>query len=215
MKFVFGNIHELKETAVRPSLSNLTLKLLSEYYEAFLMPFIYKYELDDGTYLKLRCNDYNFAHLLGLEDIVKNELKRQRRSTEIPNYKGKVAFDSCKNGTLTFDSIRAIDRKKLNSYRLKSMYFFLIPELLINPDVVEYDQTKSGSKINANLLFYKEEFNAYVHLGIIKESEKSGFFVPSTMLIEIINEDKGKDGTQHIKNQTPKNIIKENRIIIN
>jgi hypothetical protein len=214
MSSVFTDIHALRNTSVRPTLSSLTLKLLSEYYEAFMMPFINTFKLDDGTDLKLRFNDYNFGHLLGLEDIVKNELRNQRRSSEIPNYKGKAAFDSCKNGTITYDSIRAIDRRRLNNYRLKSMYFHLIPDLLANPDVVEYDQTKSGSAINAKLLFYKEEFSANVHLGVLKEDPMSDFFIPSTLLIEIIDKVKGKDGKQHIDNQTPKIILDRDRIII-
>ncbi|MEW4412678.1 hypothetical protein [Clostridium sp. AN503] len=91
------NIIQLKHLKSKPKINDISLHLLCEYYEAFLNPFIYQYEIEFANHtkkkLKLKFELENFCHLLGLESVAKNSVK----SAERFQYKGKTGCSHCRN----------------------------------------------------------------------------------------------------------------------
>lgn len=62
---------QLIESKSKSKISDISLLLLSDYYEKYLIPFIYTYKIttknDNVRYIKLRFDSFRFCHLLGIE----------------------------------------------------------------------------------------------------------------------------------------------------
>jgi len=87
---------ELKSLSIKPRINDISLKILSEYYEMFLYPFIYHYHIKsvkEERVIELRFNLENFCHLLGIESIVKYSVPMK----ELHNYRGKAGWDNISN----------------------------------------------------------------------------------------------------------------------
>lgn len=68
---------ELRTLNIKPRINDISLKILSEYYQMFLAPFIYNYHIVSKTEekdIKLNFELENFCHLLGIESTVKNSV---------------------------------------------------------------------------------------------------------------------------------------------
>ena len=65
--------YELKNLREKPRINDLSLETLRQYYEYYLNPFIYHYNITytDGSQknLELRFDQENFCHLLGIESV--------------------------------------------------------------------------------------------------------------------------------------------------
>ena len=84
---------ELKALSIKPRINDISLKVLSEYYEMFLYPFIYHYHrksIDEEKDIELRFEKENFCHLLGIESIVKYSVPMRN----LHNYKGENGWDN-------------------------------------------------------------------------------------------------------------------------
>ncbi len=87
---------ELKDLSIKPRINDISLKILSEYYEIFLWPFVYHYHItsSNGTKdVKLQFEYENFCHLLGIEATVRNSVPR----TELHNYRGADGWNNVRN----------------------------------------------------------------------------------------------------------------------
>lgn len=183
------NIIQLRHLRPKPKINDISLHLLCEYYEAFLNPFIYQYEIEFANHtkkkLKLKFELENFCHLLGLESVAKNSVK----SAERFQYKGKTGWNNVKTGKIDIKHLKQLNKKQFQSVKAKQIYFYLLPQLLEKPLAVIYERSKvyPPTKIECKLLLYNTCDNVVVHLGI-EETENDGEFIPRTFFVEKISE---------------------------
>lgn len=202
---------QLFNSTQNPRINMITLDLLREYYETFLIPFNYKYEIsneatiNDKREFELRFEQENFCHLFGLESIVSKNVRN------INLYKGQVGWDNIKKGIITFKDLKSKNQFGFNDNKARFVFFYLLPKLVESPQAVLFDPTKvlSHTKIDCEILFYDEYEKANIHIGI-KKDEELGYYIPKTFLIKKINDK--SDGLRFIKDQqkiTVSKIIKE------
>ena len=63
---------ELRNLSIKPKINDISLKVLSEYYEMFLYPFVYNYYIkteEGDKNIELRFDLENFCHLLGVDEV--------------------------------------------------------------------------------------------------------------------------------------------------
>ena len=90
---------ELRNLSIKPKINDISLKVLSEYYEMFLYPFVYNYYIkteEGDKNIELRFDLENNCHLLGVETIVKNSVSYR----DLHNYKGKDGWDNVSNSII-------------------------------------------------------------------------------------------------------------------
>ncbi len=190
---------QLRECQSKPKINDISLILLSEYYEKYLMPFIYTYKIinkdKEVRYIKLRFDSFRFCHLLGIESIVKTNINRK----DIHNYKGNDGWNNIKQGVITINSLKKINKGKYKSKKDKMVFFYLIPRIIDNPRGVIYykEKVSENNTIECEMLFYDEFEKSYVHLGI--DSDKDGVYYPRTFFIERVTDK--NDGKKYINNQ--------------
>lgn len=185
-----------------PTLDQVDLRLLTEYYELYLEPYMYEFELDDGEIITLKFNRDNFCHLIGIHKPA--EKKFGRKSPKVADYKGNIGYNRIKENKITKQSLKALNKGAYKDMRDSIVNFYLIHRMLENPQVVYY--TKTVNRITSvDFLIYNKESKFYIHLGIIKQ-KKQNHYAPSTLLIELITEQ--STGTKFIEGQTAVNITK-------
>lgn len=203
---------ELRELTIKPKINDITLEMLSEYYEKFLYPFIFTYKIvrnQKTEEISLRFNTRNFCHLLGIESIAKRAVK----FSELHNYRGEEGWKNIKNGVIDIKHLKMLNKKQFQNVKAKYVYFYLIPTLLESPLAVNYDKRKvlPPTKIECELLFYSIYENAVIHLGLEKDS-KEDYYIPRTFFVEKLREAENKG--MYIDNQEHISVTKERRIIM-
>lgn len=179
---------ELKSLSIKPRINDISLKILSEYYEMFLYPFIYHYHIKtvkEERVIELRFNLENFCHLLGIESIVKYSVPMK----ELHNYRGKDGWDNISNLVIDFQLLKSLNKNKFKNIKAKYVYFYLLMDLVENPIAVNYDVQNVNpiTNIDCEILFYSKvkNDNAIIHLGI--EKSISGFYFPKTFFVEKVS----------------------------
>jgi hypothetical protein len=205
---------QLYDVTIKPDIVDLTLNILREYYETYLNPYIYQFEIIDdvqGTSksIELRFDQDNFCHLLGIATIVKHTVNRDT----LKQYKGQPGWDNIVNGTITLASLKDKKTKKqFNSKKNKYVFFYLIPKLIESPKAVLYDATivDGNTQIDCEILFYDNLQNSYVHLGI-EFNEELGYYRPRTFFVEKITPPH-KNGMKYVENQKEINVTKLDKL---
>lgn len=175
-------VEELHNLEKKPKIDQINLKILLEYWIQYLQPFEFQYMLEDenSSAISLRFPSENFAHLLGVETIAK------RGGVKYPDtkkYKGQQAYDSILAETLTFESLKSLNKTIFKSVKDKFLYFYQIPYLVEEAsEIINFSKTP-GSLIECELLIYNDMHGVYVHLGLEKE-DSGQFYIPRTFLIE-------------------------------
>ena len=206
------NALELKELTIKPKINDISLDVPREFYEIFLLPFIYTYKIiqsDGRKTIAVRFNTCKLCQLLGVETIAKRAVKY----SELHNYRGEDGWNNVKNGVIDIKHLKTLNKKKFLSVKAKYVYFYLIPSLLEKPLAVNYDKSKvmPPTSIDCELLFYSEYDNAVIHLGLEQEEENE-FYFPRTFFVEKLGKPKKND--IYIDNQEPIIVTKQNRIIM-
>lgn len=180
---------ELRGLEVKPRINDIDLNVLQEYYEMYLNPFIYQYDISDDksiSSIELRFDEENFCHLMGIESIVRFSVPKK----DIHNFKGKDGWDNIKNIGLSFKDLKNYNKSKFKSVKAKFVYFYLVPEIIEKPIAVEFknEDVDPPTRIDCDILFYTQEENAVVHLGI-KKDDDLGYYIPKTFFVEKLNDD--------------------------
>jgi len=204
------SLEELFSSEINPSINKISLDLLRQYYDEIMKPNTYKFLIcnnDEIDEIVLKFPKDSFCHLLGVESIVKGSVPYRLLS----DYRGENGWDNIKNQTLTFSSLKKINKKNFNNNKSKMVFFYLVPRLLENAKVIRFNQELVGgnTKIECDLLFFDTLQNAYVHLGI--KSTDVGYYVPRTFLIEKVTE-KNK-GTKFIDQQSELEVKERYKIV--
>lgn len=196
------DIHTFANLIETPTLDQVELKLLTDYFEHYLEPYIYEIELDDGQVIRLKFNRDNFCHLIGAHKPA--EKKFGQKSGIVYSYKGNKGYKRIKSGKITKSSLKNLNKSAYKDMRDKIVNFYLIHRLLDNPEAAYY--TKVVNNVTSiDILIYKEQKKSYIHLGIIKKDNQN-YYVASTFLIEPITAN--SDGKKFVEGQTPINIRK-------
>lgn len=206
------NCIQLNELNANPRISDISLDLLREYYETYLNPFEYHYNVIDETNqydIELRFDQENLCHLLGLESIVKYNINRN----ELHNYKGQKGWNNIKDGNITINSLKDINKSRFKSGKDKMVFFYLVPNLIKTPKAIYFDNSllEPPTRIHSKIIFFSEYFNSILHLGIEPNDDKL-YYVPRTLLIERITDK--NDGTKYIKDQQQIELEVKNRVIM-
>lgn len=200
------DVKTLSELTSKPYIDQISLELLRQFYEQFLEPFTYTFELDNGVTVNLDFEKENFCHLVGIEKLAKNVVRRQDRY----KYFGYEGYKNVQNGTITIKHLKDLARKRINFIKDKLVFFYLLPRVVEAPSILlDFVSAPDGSKIEAKLLAYDSTEEVYVHLGI-DEDETTGRHFPRTFFTERINET--NDGTKFIKGLTPFKVTSANKI---
>lgn len=202
---------ELKDLAVKPKINDISLTVLQEYYQMFLMPFVYTYYMAVGEEIrefKLRFDSIRFCHLLGIESIAKYHVKIK----DLCNYRGMNGWNNIQNGLINFKHLKLLNKSKFQSVKAKFVYFYLIPELIEEPLAVLFDGNKVNPpvSIESEILFYSTYDNAVIHLGIDMDDE--GIYFPRTFFVEKLGNANVDD--IYTVNQTKIEVVKEQRTIL-
>lgn len=202
---------ELNDLAVKPKINDISLAVLQEYYQMFLMPFVYTYYVavgEDVREFKLRFDSDKFCHLLGIESIAKYHVKIK----DLCNYRGTNGWNNIQNGSIDFKHLKSLNKSKFQSVKAKFVYFYLIPELIEEPLAVLFDGNKVDPpvSIESEMLFYSTYDNAVIHLGIDVDDE--GIYFPRTFFVEKLGNANVDD--IYTVNQTKIEVVKERRTIL-
>ena len=173
---------DLRGLEIKPRINDIDLDVLQDYYEKFLNPFIYEYDIqdeDEHKSIRLRFDEENFCHLVGLESIVKHSVPRK----ELHNYKGQDGWQFIKNTGLSFKELKSLNKSKFKSIKAKFVYFYLMPDIVEKPIAVNFrnEDVNCNTRIDCDILFYTKDENAVVHLGI-KMDENLGYYIPKPEL---------------------------------
>nr|WP_275403052.1 PBECR4 domain-containing protein [Sporosarcina limicola] len=184
------------------------MNLLREYYETYLNPYIYQFEIVDESgekpvkrTIELRFDQENFCHLFGLESIV----RRHVRNTG--PYKGQAGWDTIKNGIIDFSDLKVKNKGGFTDNKARFVFFYLVPRLFESPKGLLFDPDKVSvnTYVDCELLFYDQFQKTYVHIGIM-EDINLGYYIPKTFLIEKMT--KQSDGQKYIKRQQTIHVTK-------
>lgn len=197
--------HTFATLTVKPTLDQIDLIVLTDYYEKYLEPFQYEFELEDGNEIKLKFNRDNFCHLLGIHKPA--EKKFGKGKPQIYSFKGMKGYMRIKDGTINKAMLKGLNKSAYNDMRSSLVNFYQIHRMLDNPQAVYY--TNVVNRINSvDILIYNQTINSYIHLGIVKK-ERQNYYSPSTFLIESITAHSA--GNKFIEGQTPLTIIKTSK----
>ncbi|MFJ7371558.1 PBECR4 domain-containing protein [Lysinibacillus sp. NPDC098008] len=194
---------ELEET---PTLDKVDLLLLTEYYEAYLVPYIYSIRFEDGSEIEIKFNQDNFCHLIGLHKPA--EKKFGKHSYQVKLYKGNKGYVRIKDGSITKPKLKALNKGAYSDMRDKMVNFYKIHTLLENAEAVYYT-TVVNNITSIDILLYESTTKSYIQLGILKKDNQT-YYIPTTFLIEPITEH--SDGKKFIKDQAPVKIEKREKI---
>ncbi|MGG0825163.1 PBECR4 domain-containing protein [Paenibacillus turicensis] len=190
----------------KPRIDQISLKLLQQYYEQYLEPYIFIFRLDNGETIHLEFHKKHLCHLLGIERIAKGSVK----SKDLHKYSGIEGFRNIQNGIITKEHLKRLNKGKFNSAKDKLIFFYLLPSIIDSPQILlDFVARDVHSLIQAKLLAYVSTEQAYVHLGIDQDHINMRFF-PRTYLIERITQT--SDGTKFIKDQSPLKVVKTDKV---
>lgn len=174
------DIHTFAGQTKNPSIDQLTVKLLQEYYDHYLYPNKYRYELDDKNVVELVFNKENLCHLLGIETIIQKAVPMNQHV----NYKGMRGYDNITNGTITFETLKHMDKKRFKSGKDKFVFFFWLHKLVESPNLLLEYRSITSTQIVCDFMLYDTDAYVIAHLGVTKDRE---LYYPRSFLIERIN----------------------------
>lgn len=181
---------ELLKLTRLPKITEISLKLLQEFYDIYICPNIYLFELEDKSIIKLEFLGVNLCHLLGFQHIVPYKLKKF--------YSGENGYIGILNGDITIKKLRSINEKNFSRDKDKILCFPYIYKLLQHCEIIRFSNIIGHSKITCEFILHDTHYERRIHLGIEKD-EKRGVYYPRTFLIERDNGNKFVVNQQQLK----------------
>jgi hypothetical protein len=200
------DVQTLSKLDKKPYIDQITLELLRQFYEEFLEPYVFIFELENGVSVNLDFHKESFCHLVGIEKLARNVVSKKDRH----KYVGVNGYENIKNGTITLKELRDAAKKRINLIKDKLVFFYLIPQIIESPTILlDFITAPDGSNIEAQFIAYSSTEEVYIHLAI-DEDEKTGRHFPRSFFAERINE--SNDGTKFIKGQTPLKVVSTKKV---
>lgn len=162
------NLSDLESHPTRTKQHEISISLLANYYETYLHPNYYDFELNNGVTVRIDFHKEHFCHLVGIDQISTAKFKNPN-DTRLFMYRGKNGFRRSKNGKYEFNHLRALHQYEFNKQKDKMFFFHFIHTMLdsVNLTLVNYTII-SGSTIRCDFMFYDTYDNALLHLGVEK-----------------------------------------------
>lgn len=200
------SLENLLESNGRINLDQISIKLLAEYYEEYLMKYIYCFELENGVTIELKFSAKDFCHLIGIQQLSQNKYDLNKRKNRKKNinpflYSGNRGFKRSKQGKCEFNHLKALHKSYYEKFEndMKCNFFHLIHKLLDSNNLKLVDFVElNDSKIKCDLIFHDEFDQALLHLGIEKEKNDDHYF-PRTFFVRYLsktNHDKFVEGRE-------------------
>lgn len=190
----------------KPKLDEIDFNTLIDYYEKYLAPYIYEFELDNGDKFSLKFGWQHFPHLIGLHKPA--EAAFGRKSPKVLRYKGMYGYKQLKKGKITKETLKNLNKSAYKDMKSKMVNFYLLHKFLTRNDAAEYIRVQNNIN-NIDILLYEKQDDFYIHLGITKAGGE-GQYAPTTFFIESITEH--STGDKYIQGQNPLQIVVYRRI---
>jgi hypothetical protein len=165
---------ELLNLTRLPKITEISLKLLQSFYDIYICPNIYMFELEDKSIINLEFLDVNLCHLMGFQHIVPYKLKKF--------YSGENGYMGILNEDITIKKLRSIDERKFSRDKDKILCFSHLYHLLQDCEIIRFNNVVGHSKITCEFILYDTHFERRIHLGIQKD-EKRNVYYPRTFLV--------------------------------
>jgi len=172
---------ELLNLTRLPKISEISLKLLQEFYDIHICPNIYVFQLENKNIIKLEFLDVNLCHLMGFQHIVPYKLKKF--------YSGENGYMGVLNGNITIKKLRSIDERKFSRNKDKILCFSFLYQLLRHCEIIRFNNITGNSKVTCEFILYDTHYERRIHLGIEKD-EKREIYYPRTFIVERDNSDR-------------------------
>jgi phage-Barnase-EndoU-ColicinE5/D-RelE like nuclease4 len=180
------DIHTFAQLNRNPSITDISLKMLQDYYDHYLLNNTYEYHLQDGQVISVPFLEKDMCHLLGIKKLIDG--KGGIHPSKYGNYLGVNGYKNIKNGTIDFKHLKKIGGKRFNFSKDKMVFFFLVHRMAEAPHdkiFVEYEP-KEGSRVSVRFLVYDICETGVGHLGINFDDDKQIWF-PQSYMTERIN----------------------------
>lgn len=193
------NVNNLINIKYIPDLSNISLKLLFEFYEEYLCKRVYKFTLEDGQIIKVTFKDVSeIYHISGIKHLYKNNFMD-----------GSKFADGVCEGKIDFVSLEKINPNAFNDFSERIRSFACIDTILKNCEYLWFAEGKiAGTKITVKYLLLKAIEGYNLHLGI-DTYNKGRTYYPKTLLVT-----KGASKNKFVNKASEKYKVKRLEIII-
>ncbi|WP_162932899.1 PBECR4 domain-containing protein [Brevibacillus laterosporus] len=198
-EIIMHTVNSLASVNESVKISEISLELLLNYYEFSLTPYIFKYEVEGMPTIELTFPPAQFCHLLAIEKIMTANRKNFKNARE---YRGLLGYEKIKNCSITLETLKKPPyNEQFGRNKRKFTNFHLIPNLLEQPELIKFDGSKvnPSTEIRADIVFYNQITNYYLHLGIIKTKEEGNKFVAKSFFVH--SKSGTSDGNKFIVNQ--------------
>lgn len=187
-----------------PPINQISLQLLQDYYDHYLYPNKYCFELENLDVIEVLFNKKNLCHLLGIVTVIEKAIHMSQHF----EYKGIRGYTKIKDGTLTINELKRIDKKRFGLSKDKMVFFYWIHKILESPNLVLKYQQTSESHISCDFLLYDiRDGHAIAHLGLVKDGN---VYYPKSFFIERVTEH--SDGKKHITDQEEIRIVSVSKV---
>lgn len=172
------SIKELKEfqkNRTVPNNDQISLKLIQQYFEEYILPYKYTYSCDNSLTITFNIEKEQFCHLL---------YGSPGKISKAKSYKGMEGYCKIANETITFNNL---DHSLKHKAKIRSKNFIFLETLLDKPKIIQYNGNivKKGndikigeSLIDASFLMNKDINDQQMHFFIKNISSKK--IVPIT-----------------------------------
>jgi hypothetical protein len=182
-------IDDLNNNQSIANIKEVSLSLITDYYEKELMSLEFSYLLRSGKTLTIAFEKSHFAHLIGLQYV-----------SNTSHYKGMSAWNGIRDGSFTLDKLKETNKHGYSTVEDRIRFFPLLKKALFNPFACIYEATNienssNKSQLVCDFIIYDEIDNRYIHLGISKYHPSSLRCFPRSFFTQ--------DSNAYIKNQIP------------
>lgn len=157
-----------------PRENDLSLQTIQSFYKEHLCDRLFIFHLDDDTrkQIKLRFDEKDLCHLLGIHYIVKGMRNKY-------DYAGRKGYKLLEDGTVTFDFLKQTNKKWFKSIKKRMLYFPFVYQIIHGPSIIEFTAPNDTSRLELDLIIYSYSDNTYLHLGLDKDID-SDFYYPKS-----------------------------------
>lgn len=161
-----------------PDVNQISLQLLQDFYENYVIGYLYKYKLKGDIELNIRFYREDFCHLLGIHKVVPQNMKGR--------YVGKNGYEKIKSGELTIANLKSMNEKEFNNIKLRMSAFFFVYKLMRDADIVKFfnKRVKGNCNLRSEFILYDEQSGYKLHLGVLKEQPDKDKYSPETYIVK-------------------------------
>ncbi|WP_019244574.1 MULTISPECIES: PBECR4 domain-containing protein [Bacillus] len=165
---------DLLTISTMPNEKNLSLQTIQAFYKEHLCDRLFIFHLENEIIhtIKLRFEEANLCHLLGIQYVVQNLRNKYE-------YSGQKGYDKIENGTVTFDFLKKTHNKWYKSKRKRMLYFPFTHQIISAPTIIEYQPHNEKTNLKLDLIIYSHLDNTYLHLGLDKDKD-SDYYYPKS-----------------------------------